>query len=58
MFTHATHARDYAEEHGCGSSSQLQTQHANLAICASTPMSSLGTEAAEEKDIENYLMFN
>lgn len=58
MFTPPTYAQDCAEEHGCGRRSQLQTQHADLAICVSTPMSSLGTEAAEEKDIENYLMFN
>ena len=52
------HAHDHAKEHGCGLSSQLQTQHAYCIVCSSTPLSSLGTMALEENDIENYLIFS
>lgn len=52
------HAHNRAEERGCGSSSQLRMQHAKGAVCGSTPVSSLGTVALDENDIENYLVFS
>lgn len=47
--THTLHTH-YAEEHGRGSSSQLQTQHANFTIFGSNLVSSLGTMALEENN--------